>query len=366
MKIGTLTFHAAHNYGAMLQAYALVTFLRNYGHQAEVINFLPYIHNNYERFPYMYMMYRSRGDHPVYALLRSIKHYKRYKKKTPLWHSFETFLIDYIPKSKRIFYTKDIKGLKYDAIVCGSDQIWNPALTDGYKDCFFGKGMPESIKKISYAGSNGNGMVSCEDETIFLNLISNFDAISVREAGLQHYLITHGIEAKTVLDPVFLLKKEDWFNIAIDCEHENYVFTYSFWEPEHFFETAYEISKQLHLKLICMRYEKTDMPSEDIIQICDKGPREFLGYIKNASFVVTNSFHGTAFSIIMEKQFFNIPPIKTRERTDSIMRMAGLTDHVINTNDKYNISNKIDYEVVNKRMEVHKRHSIEFLLKSLE
>lgn len=115
-----------------------------------------------------------------------------------------------------------------------------------------------------------------------------------------------------------------------------------------------------------MRYEKTDMPSEDIIQICDKGPREFLGYIKNASFVVTNSFHGTAFSIIMEKQFFNIPPIKTRERTDSIMRMAGLTDHVINTNDKYNISNKIDYEVVNKRMEVHKRHSIEFLLKSLE
>lgn len=369
MKIGTLTFHFAHNYGAMLQAYALPAKLRQLGFEAEVIDYrLPFIYDSFEKFTFdgFVKSYIRKGNSSFISFLKAIKNWRHNQNKDAKWYRFEDFLNNYLPKSERIYDKASILNLHYNAIICGSDQIWNTSLTGGLIPLYFCDGLTKGRKIISYAASNGEGYVNKENWGTFSKLISNFDAISVREKGLNDFLNNHGIVSELVLDPVFLLDKEQWGKISLIPNESDYVFTYSFNEPPHFFETAHKVAKMLGKKLICFRFENSEKVPSDAIQITTGGPRELLGYIQKASFVISNSFHGIALSIIMEKQLINVPPLTTRERTDSIMSEVGLRDRIIEDGCDFATSTNIDYEQVNKKVKLLRDKSVDFLLNSLK
>jgi hypothetical protein len=368
MKIGILTFHFAHNYGAMLQSYALSTVLRMHGYDAEIIDYrVSYIYDIYERFSFkgLYDFYLRHGENKLIATLKSIKNYRKKRHKDQKWYKFENFLTNILVKSIRIYTIDTINKMSYDVLFFGSDQIWNDSLTGNLDPCYFGVGLKKSIKKISYAASTGHNTISVDKWNVFSEYIKNLDIISVREEGFSEYLSQHLVSNCLVADPIFLLNESDWDEIAIVPNQNDYILTYSFSEGPLFFENAYRFSKKLQKGLVCITYKKMDLPS-DVIQINNCGPQEFLGFFKNSDIVLTNSFHGTAFSILYNKQFVCVAPQKRRERVESLVKRFGLVDCLIEENDVFDDIPTIDYHSVNLILSQYRKNSLNFIFNSLE
>lgn len=367
MKIGILTFHYAHNYGAMLQAYALSMKLRSLGHCVEIIDYrLPYIYKNHEllSFTGLYKRY-TQNNSKIISLLKTIKNYHKHKNKDLKWYRFEDFLNETLIKSKRIYSVSEINALHYECIICGSDQIWNENLTGNLIPLYFCEGISSNTKKLTYAASNGNESIKKELLNDFKRLYKNFNAVSIREKGLAEYLEKRGLPNTLVLDPIFLLDKNEWENICIKPQIQNYILTYSFHETDNFFQIAQSIAHCKEKTLVCITFKKLNLPPE-VIQITSCGPKEFLGYFFNADFILTNSFHGTAFSILTQKQFYCIPPQKGRERIDSILQQLVLQDRIIEFNESIDYKFPvINYDEVYKKLDTFKRKSIEYLTQSI-
>ena len=353
MRIGILTFHYAHNYGAVLRAYALLTKIKAIGHEVEFINYvLPRIEQVYnKRTPYqLYKLYKEKQNF-IKAIRNTILYYKNEKLKiNAKWHRFNEFVNQFIPQSTRMIEVDYNILNSYDAIICGSDQIWSKDITKKLIPTYFCEGVRENVIKIAYAASAGKGYIDKEDENEFTRLCSNFNHISVREKALSKFMTHLGIQNTWVSDPVFLLSKEEWSNIAIRPQISDYVLTYSFGEPNGFFEKAKAIASQMNKPLVCLvlKDKKIDVETTKVI---DAGPREFIGYFINASHIVTNSFHGTAFSILLNKQFNNITPKNGAERTKSLLTLLGLTSRIIDTDvEENNVYDIIDYNIVNNKL----------------
>ena len=364
MKIGILTFHYAHNYGAMLQAYALVTFLRLKGHEAQIIDYrLPFIYDLYELLDFkgFFKRYR-RKNNVLIALLKSIKNFSKHKNKSLKWYRFEDFLNNSLIKTSRVYSLGEINKLNFDCVVCGSDQIWNGSLTGGLEPLYFCEGLTAPCK-ISYAASNGNEIVDTKEWGFFKSYISNFRKISVREKGLSDFLSNHGIANRVVLDPVFLLDKQLWQDVCGPVSVKRYLLTYSFNENPNFFVEAKKLADKKHLQVVCFLFKRNESLSSDIIQIVDGGPKEFVCYFKEASFVVTNSFHGTAFSVLMQKQFYTVPPLRGRERVDSLLDVLGLSDRIANAD--FDDKAMIDYHEVCGKLNLLRKKSVNFLTEAL-
>ena len=265
-------------------------------------------------------------------------------------------------KSDRVDLPENICESSYDAIICGSDQIWNTRLTGSLIPLYFCEGI-DAQKKIAYAASNGDDYVDIKHLPEFSKLFQNFDSVSIREAGLSSFLNDAGFHNTCVLDPVFLLSYKVWDNIAEIPDETNYLLTYSFDETPFFFTFAYKIARELGKKMIVFAYEKKKNLPKDVKQYIIGGPKEFVGYIKNADFVITNSFHGTAFSIIYRKQFFCVPPKYGRERIDALLESMGLKNRIVEDDSENKQIEVFDYseDLLNKQIDKSK----EFLNRAL-
>ena len=367
MKIGVLTFHFAHNYGAMLQAYALTTKLKSMKYDAEIIDFrLKYIYDNYEKKNLLKLIayYRNHGNSVILAVLKAIKNYPHFRFRDKKWKRFEIFLNSVLPKSKRIYAYNEINRIGYNYVILGSDQIWNSTLTHGLSPYYFGIGINDEIKKIAYAASNGHDDIpECLWQT-FEKYIKSIQSISVREDGLSSFLKTKGIKNTRVLDPIFLLDKKEWNTIAIIPNEKDYILSYSFNESPRYFERITKVANIMGKQLICLNFKKHHLPHY-IKQCYENGPQEFLGYFNNASFVITNSFHGTAFAILYEKQFVVIPPIKRRERIDSLLNLFDLKCQLIEDNQEFDNIPFVEYNIVNNILFKERKKSIDYLLSNL-
>lgn len=364
MNIGILTFHYAHNYGAMLQAYALTTFLKESGHEAKIIDYrLPYIYDRHERLGVV-NFYKKRYSHTniLIGILKTIKNYPKHYFRPAKWYRFEEFLDNTLSKSDRVDLPENICESSYDAIICGSDQIWNTRLTGSLIPLYFCEGI-DAQKKIAYAASNGDDYVDIKHLPEFSKLFQNFDSVSIREAGLSSFLNDAGFHNTCVLDPVFLLSYKVWDNIAEIPDETNYLLTYSFDETPFFFTFAYKIARELGKKMIVFAYEKKKNLPKDVKQYIIGGPKEFVGYVKNADFVITNSFHGTAFSIIYRKQFYCVPPKYGRERIDALLGSMGLVNRIVENDCEKKQIEPLEYSeaLINKQIE----NSMEFINNSL-
>lgn len=290
-KIYTLTFQKALNYGATLQAYALVKFLKNSNLDAQIIDYTP----SY------FLLQRYR---PAKGIKKTFEKLSRLKK-------FNKFSKTYLPlTSKRYLTNKSLNQIRdAHAVICGSDQIWNPDLTGGMSDtAYFLDFISSPTKKIAYAASAGSRRLPDFIDQI-KDLLLQFDALGVREDTLNIDLATHlpGIENHVVVDPTLLIR--DYHEIFENSKipKKEYIATYVVGSGAmltRFEEYIKELKKKTQLPIYHLGSKP--IPSADF-NLLDIGPSEWLSLIHSASFIATNSFHGTAFSINFEKDFFFFP-----------------------------------------------------------
>lgn len=355
-KAGILTFHDAHNYGAVLQAYALKKYINKLGIEAKVINYHHY--NIPDGFP------KKRKIKEV-SFSGIKKHIYSHKDHNLRWTKFDHFIKELVDNEKRVYTNEDeLEQIDLDYWICGSDQIWNTDITRGINKGFF---LDFNTKgtKISYAASMGIPKLEEEYESEFINAVNNIDYVSVREDALKEYInsLTNK-EVLKVVDPTLLLEKEDYSELLKENTiKEKYLLIYALGPDERLTKIAKQKAEEKKLKIIELNdYKLTNYFCD---QISNAGPEEFLTLIKNAEVVVTNSFHGTIFSALFEKDFYTITRLNRNARMESLLNMFNMRDRLIDTlDDLKNVKNQ-DYDNAFKNVEKEVDKSRNFLKKAL-
>jgi hypothetical protein len=356
-KVGIITFHNAHNYGAVLQAFALNKKLIKLGVEPGFINVVnSNIEEDYSLFPK-----RKNNSYKIHfkKLISLLLDFRRKKRR---FEGFTNFINKKLP-----VYEVSAKE-KFDSVILGSDQIWNFNITNGIDPLFFGQNDNiETNNVISYAASMGNAMLENNFTSDYKMLLSKLNHIGVREESLGNNLTKYfDLSCEINLDPTLLLDKSDWEEIETDsgCE-SGYILIYQVEEHPNAIKTADFIGKKLNfpIKIIA---SKTDYKiSKNIITTASPG--EFISLVKNASFVITSSFHGTVFSIINEIPFYTL---KFNNGVDA--RSAGLLNvleiserHIDNINDRTWERNEIDFVEVNRKLTSLKEKSENYLRQAI-
>lgn len=378
MKIGIMTFHKSINYGSVLQAYALAYKLNEMGHDAEIIN---YQQRNYD--------YQYRIIKPPFSL-EAIKHdfvnlnfYSIMKERA---ESFDRFRKKYLPLSSKDYkYGDNLSELDsiYDILICGSDQIWNTNASDFDTAYFFP--FAKKTPRIAYAVSLNKGELFNFPKPDFLKKnILRFKAVSAREVSGQKKIenFTDGKKKIfTALDPTLLNYKEAYMKLAEKrIIKEPYIFFYSVNYVPEAVQAAVVLSEKCGLPVYTLVAGKGtralyNMKKGGKIRILSKNiaPDNFLSLIRYADKVVTNSFHGTAFSIIFEKTFFSVRPVdENNNNTDdtrlfNILHFLGMDNHYVTVNELKNINSDIetDYSDVRKKRDILMKESIDFLTSNI-
>lgn len=230
----------------------------------------------------------------------------------------------------------------------GSDQIWNPEITNGYDEMLFAHITNSAkIKNIAYSASCGDlTAIEKYGTSTFLDYLKGFDTISVREKELQQFLTANSIENLETVDPSFLIDREQYceaFKIKAE-PHEKYILVYELHNNELLEKVAKVASKKLNCKIVTI-YGNINYSKHDRQNIFDAGPIEFIKYIAEAEYVLTNSFHGMAFSLIFKKNFnILLPPSRTSRITDFLDRI-NLENRII-TEEADACFDEIDYATV--------------------
>ena len=325
MKIKTITCHDVYNAGASLQAYALVTYLRNLGHDAEIIDYKPdYLNRHYR----LGGVGNSRYDKPIVKqayLLANLPGRLRarcgMRKKR-----FDAFREAYLPLTKRYASFEQLKNEPpvADVYFAGSDQIWNTQFPNGRDPAFYLSFASEGSVRASYAASFAASHADEAWAERQAAWITGLDYVSVREPSGVDILRGLGIEGQAVLDPVFLLPAETWRTLAIMPEEDApYMLVYDFDGSGEIERAAKELAEKNGWQIRSLQ----KLPYADR---CDTetGPREFLGLIAGAQCVLSNSFHATAFSLIFQRPFMTFDRKENlNARMRDLVRLAGLESH---------------------------------------
>lgn len=367
MKIGILTYHRAENYGALLQAYALKRFLQMKGYNVSFVDYWPQYHiEHYKLFSWK-KFYSGGYKYRIYSLYTLL-----------IWGGFKLlrkmrlnrFMRQYLGLSRKVRYTSDTNHVtEFDCVIYGSDQIWrkqSDISNIGYNRWYFGSGNIVAPRKIAYAGSMGIIDADEQDKTFLSNSFKNFDFLSVREKDLYLFLNTLGYEPQVVSDPVFLLPKEQWriLERKTFLKNDKYILFYNL------------LNKKESGELVSNIQKKTGLPVKEINMKLDFyhiGKRyvkcasieEFLELIDRAEYVVSNSFHGVAFSIIFEKQFYAAGMGDKASRVLSLLQIAGIENRYVDAKISVDPKDMIDYSVVRKNMMKLIEHSQMYLKNAL-
>lgn len=346
MKIKIITCHDVYNLGASLQSYALQTYLDKFGHEVEIIDYKPkYLSQHYKLLTINSEKWKKNIlTKAIYIVLKFPGRIISLKRKVV----FDKFTKKYLKLTDKRY--KDNDQLKNaiplaDVYICGSDQIWNCMFENGNDPAFYLDFVPDNKLKISYAASFSMDSIPNELKIILKKRIERLEYISVREIDAIKLLQEMNIKnAVHVLDPVFLLKKSHWddmVNLNID---QRYVLIYSFDNKEKISEIATKISKEKKCKIYSMSRIKCAHKNFQYAS-----PNEFLGLIKNAEHIVTNSFHAVAFSMIFNKNFTVVGREENiNTRMTSLLKSANLENKYVTK--EFNINNaleSINYEIVN-------------------
>lgn len=301
MKIKTITCHDVYNVGASLQAYALAQYLTQLGHDVEIINYKPsyLVHHK------LIGVSNSKYDKPLLRELYNIvKFPERLKSRcSRRKRQYDLFTRNYLPVTSCVYESNQAlkeNPPKADVYFTGSDQIWNTLFDNGKDPAFYLDFVPKGAVRASYAASFSTEDVAEEWKQQVKEWLSALDYISVRESSGVDIINHLGIDGSVqVLDPVFLLSADQWENIEEKLDiTEPYLLLYDFDRDPKMGEFAKRISKKNGWKIYSI------LSNDDCNRCFDQeGPLTFLWLIHHAQFVISNSFHATAFSIIYQKQF---------------------------------------------------------------
>lgn len=358
MKIKTITCHDVYNLGAELQAYALVKYLQSLGHDVEIIDYKP-----------IYLQhYRLTGvSNPAYdkPIVRTLYQLAKFPERVALLFSkrkkeYDDFVNEYLPRTKqRYMSNSELKSdpPSADVYIAGSDQIWNTSFSNGKDPAFYLDFVPDFGIKASYAASFAVPEIPNEWKKQIFEWISKLDYISVRERTGVEIITDLGIDrAIQVLDPVFLLSKQEWELLEKPTNiNEKYILLYDFDNNENIGRFAYRYAKEHDCKIYSIfKSSFADQSFEN------EGPRFFLSLVARAEYIVSNSFHGTAFAVIFQKQFCVFERNESlNSRMKDFLQMLGLSDTLLYDYNK--LAQRIDYKDVNKILNEKISFSKEYL-----
>lgn len=362
-KVGIISIHYGVNFGSALQAYALYSYITNNfkNYDVEIINYIP------KRFKYIERFKNRKSKdfiHTLKWLYNSIFfEFMNYK--------YNNFLKKNTKISPKIYNIEDARKRykDYNFLIAGSDQIWNTDYNKGIDGMYYLDFASSKTKKISYAASCGKDDYSKEEWKSIIKHLNTFDMISLREKQDVDLFGEHKINnCCFVLDPTYLYNKKEWGLIEkklnINC---NYVLIYLLdVDGKEIIEKAKEYAHNRNLKtvMVCTGLCKNKYKVDHIFNKLT--PEYYIYLIKNASLVFTNSFHGTSFSINMEKQFVVFKRNNYNKRIDNILNVLNLKNRCIKIDDDINKLGEIDYSKVNKRKEQLVEESKSFLDESLK
>lgn len=346
MKVGIVTFQETNNYGANLQNYALQQAVRQLGGTPETIDY----RSRYIGRPYGLAHLKNKGlgtylfgvvGYLVYAL--RTKNTKRFRRR-----------IAYSPKVKR-------DGLAamndcYDCFLTGSDQVFNHKLT-GMDGTYMLDFVNDKSRCHSYAASLGLAALEPEVQAQYKAWLSEFASLTVREQTAAEVLSeVLDREVSVVSDPCFLLERTDWEQVVVEPKMKKpYVFVYELAMSKDVVALAQKIAKEKGLKIVFAPFPmgKAALGSWRL----GAGPGEILGLIRDAEYVVTDSFHGTLFSILFNKAFYTrIAEKKIGSRISDLLTKCGLEDRLLDPSME-TFSSDIDYTAVNAIIDEYRRES---------
>lgn len=324
MKVGIITFHCALNYGAVLQAYALSQVIRRMGFECEVIDYHNHkFDNDYKRISIASCTnFRQVASYFLFGRIRN----KR-------WQSFMDFIQDNILLSQKKYTADNIQESNndYDVFITGSDQVWNLFLTSNDWHYFLDF-VDTNKRKVSYAASIAT---SGYDDQICANIVAllkNYHTISVREQSGKQFIdaLPLSFETHLVIDPTLLMNKNEWLALAnlypvTRRIPQRYLLAYFVSPNEEFYREMYRVSEQLSLPIVLINY--THRRVKGVINMLSVSPGEFVSLFSKAAFVVTNSFHGTAFSINLQRDFLyvlNRQNLAKNERIATLVKQLNL------------------------------------------
>ena len=383
-SIGIITIVKVNNYGAELQAFALQKKIEQLGYSSEIIDYIYYknwrFHDTKESCPLIPMGNKARISYWIkYRLINFIL-----DKIVPLFHK---------PTSKRLRrfddfhkyntrFSRSYRSMQqlyntcidYDIYVVGSDQVWNPAASSSIEPYFL-TFAPKNTKKFSYASSFGVATIPSGIQERMATLLGNIDTISVREdSGITLVKQLTGKDALLVVDPTLLLTKEEWNNYMkpYPSMPRHYVLIYQLSESNVIVDAAMKIGRERNMPVyrICKRSFRVEK-NDGVINILDAGPAEFLSLIAKADYLVTNSFHGTAFAVNFNIPFYTIVSSKknNNSRMVSLLKLLDLSDRLVEEDiceDSIDPTKSIDFKKPNDSLTAFRNKSMTYLLSNIQ
>jgi hypothetical protein len=355
LKIGILTFQATRNYGANLQAFALQKTIEGLGVPCEIIDYRCRAVDERERVKTLSDMKTPKG------VIRWFVSYAPEKRREQVFRQFRK---RHLKLSEKSYDRQNIQESNeaYDCFLVGSDQIWNLVLTEG-DFSFFLDFIQDDRRKASYAASFGYCVVPKPYRDECRAYLQKFRHLSVRETQASRIVreLT-GESVPVVLDPVFLLGRQAWYQFCkMPPLDENYILVYFLHNEKSTLRFARELSKREHCKIIYINLGARPQPF--VKNLRAPTPSQFLNLIKNARYVITGSFHGAAFSVYFQKQFF-LDYAKEENnfnsRMESLMSLLGIGNRHIPDGGSTAV-NVIDYSLVEPKLEFERQKSIQFL-----
>lgn len=366
MNVKVITRHSPSNYGSLLQSIATVKTIEGLGHDCSIIDYqrpderglkgvLTQVNckagfgNPLKKLAYIAIRY------PIekFALVR----FDRMRKK-------------YLKMTSRCSSHVDLKKISADAFITGSDQVWGPMMNGVYDSAYFLQFVGKDSRKLAYAASFGKTKFDESTIVAYKKMLSEYDKIAVREKSAVSLLEEWGLNncLGQVLDPTLLLDMSQWTNLLIKkndfdkYKDLKYILVYQIHNDPKLSGYAKRLAKHTGMELL-----RVNPMLHQALRggkfICSPDLSEFLSLVANASCIVTDSFHGTCFSINFGKQFIEILPNNaTGTRNQSILELTGLSDRILCDFNDYSLVDKvIDYSKVNELLEVERRKSLEVI-----
>lgn len=378
LRIGMITILKTNNYGAELQSFALCHKLQKIGFDAQIIDFLFYKNRQFKQTKkarsFVDIGLKRKFKEWLNPILNNIRTFPYIKAKVKRDILFKKFHEQHTTFSPKTFHSVDElyhSDLSYDIFIVGSDQVWNPYSNINLEPYFL-TFAPESKKKISYASSFGVSEVPSSARPKYKECLNNLNYIGVREEkGADLVKELTGRQASHVLDPTLLLGFDDWKEVAsFPKEKQEYLLIYILTSSKYATKLAASVAKELGLKIIriCKNAVREDS-DKSICNIIDAGPSEYVGLFMNASFVITNSFHGTAFSVNFKKSFYTILPMhkENNSRQESLLAKVALSNRLIKEGTPLSDikDHIVDFSESTEKLEQERQYSLDYLVNAI-
>jgi len=366
MKVSIVTLHRLFNYGSVLQAYSTQKIFENEGCTAEIVDYV-----TPQRTAKRLLCINKKGISKKEQIKNLLILPLRFGSFLLKRQKFGKFLKKYCNVTKHKYITaEDIIANPpiADIYITGSDQVWNSKYNEGVDKGFFLEYMPPNKKAIAFVSSFGKRQLDENELELTKEYLKKYSHLSVREDSAAKILSELGYSSEWLIDPTLQIDKSEWHKIASKrlIKEKYLILMLLYNEDNGATEYARKIADQKGLKLVKISWELIRPRLVDKL-MTHRSPQDFLSLFYYADFVVTNSFHGTAFSINFNRNFIVVPRKEFNSRIESLLRLTNLTERLVFSEEEaLSVSaEKINYDNVNSILEQERERAEKFVKKSI-